>query len=64
MEDPVTGAAAAAFGGYLRDLGLLPLPAVITVYQGHDLGRPGVISVHVPSEHGSGIKVSGTAVRM
>jgi PhzF family phenazine biosynthesis protein len=41
VEDPVTGAAAAAFGGYLRKLGLVPVPSTITIYQGLDLGRPG-----------------------
>jgi PhzF family phenazine biosynthesis protein len=62
VEDPATGAAAAAFGGYLRELELVTLPATITIYQGHDMGRPGTISVHVPAEKGSGIAVTGTAV--
>ncbi|MFI0941388.1 PhzF family phenazine biosynthesis protein [Streptomyces sp. NPDC021020] len=62
VEDPATGAAAAAFGGYLRELGLLDLPAAFTVHQGDDLGRPSVITVKVPAEPGSGIAVSGAAV--
>ncbi|MEV0645995.1 PhzF family phenazine biosynthesis isomerase [Phytomonospora sp. NPDC050363] len=64
VEDPATGAAAAAFGGYLRELGLLDLPATVTVHQGHDMGRPGTITVTVPAEPGSGIRVSGSAVRL
>jgi predicted PhzF superfamily epimerase YddE/YHI9 len=40
VEDPATGAAAAAFGGYLRELGLVTPPATVTVHQGQDLGRP------------------------
>jgi PhzF family phenazine biosynthesis protein len=62
VEDPATGAAAAAFGGYLRELGLVRPPAVLTVLQGAELGRPGVITVEVPVE--GGIAVSGTAVAL
>jgi PhzF family phenazine biosynthesis protein len=47
VEDPATGAAAAAFGGYLRDLGLVPDGARITVRQGEDMGRPSRLVVHV-----------------
>jgi PhzF family phenazine biosynthesis protein len=64
VEDPATGAAAAAFGGYLRELGLVPTPATITIHQGHDMGRPGLITVRIPSEYGSGVAVTGTAVRL
>jgi PhzF family phenazine biosynthesis protein len=64
VEDPVTGAAAAAFGGYLRELGLIPTPAAITIHQGQDTGRPGVINVSIPAEPGSGIAVTGTAAAM
>lgn len=62
FEDPATGAAAAAFGGYLRELGLVDLPARITVYQGVDMGRPSTITVTIPMEPGTGIGVTGTAV--
>jgi PhzF family phenazine biosynthesis protein len=62
VEDPATGAAAAAFGGYLRELGLLEPPATFTIHQGHDLGRPSVITVRIPADPGSGIAVSGAAV--
>lgn len=64
VEDPATGAAAAALGGYLRELGLVAVPATITIYQGHDMGRPGTISVRIPAEPGTGLEVTGTAVRM
>jgi len=64
VEDPATGAAAAAFGGYLRELGLVEAPATVTVHQGQDMGRPGTITVDIPGEPGTGIAVSGTAVRL
>jgi PhzF family phenazine biosynthesis protein len=64
VEDPATGAAAAAFGGYLRDLGLVSPPAEVTVHQGHDMGRPSLLTVTIPAAAGSGISVTGTAVRL
>ncbi|MFI9119878.1 PhzF family phenazine biosynthesis isomerase [Streptomyces bikiniensis] len=45
VEDPATGAAAAAFGAYLRTLGLAPEDAILTLHQGEDLGRPGELTV-------------------
>ena len=60
VEDPATGAAAAAFGGYLRELGLIELPASIVIRQGIELGRPSLLRVDV-GERG-GIRVSGGAV--
>lgn len=62
IEDPATGAAAAALGGYLRELGLVAPPVTITVHQGDDMGRPSVISVGIPAEPRSGISVTGSAV--
>ena len=62
VEDPATGAAAGAFGGYLRALGLIDLPAAITIEQGYDLGRPSRIDVDIPADESSGISVSGAAV--
>ncbi|MGI5231638.1 PhzF family phenazine biosynthesis protein [Actinoallomurus sp. CA-142502] len=61
VEDPATGAAAAAFGGYLRTFGLVEPPARITIHQGEDMGRPSRLLVDVPPENGSGVRVSGTA---
>ncbi|HYO38001.1 MAG TPA: PhzF family phenazine biosynthesis isomerase, partial [Geodermatophilus sp.] len=40
VEDPATGAAAAALGGYLREQRLVEPPATVTVLQGADMGRP------------------------
>ena len=39
VEDPATGAAAAAFGAYLRELGAVDPPARMTIHQGEDIGR-------------------------
>ncbi|PTL56445.1 PhzF family phenazine biosynthesis protein [Paraconexibacter algicola] len=61
-EDPATGAAAAALGGYLREEELVAVPARLTLHQGVDLGRPSLLVVDVPAERGSGIDVTGTAV--
>jgi len=60
-EDPATGAAAAAFGGYLRALNLVAPPAQVTILQGHDMGRPSLIVVDIPPGDG-GIAVTGSAV--
>lgn len=60
VEDPATGAAAAAFGGYLRDLGLVPLPSRVTVLQGADMGRPSRLLIDVDAET-AGIRVTGAA---
>ncbi|ATZ25203.1 PhzF family phenazine biosynthesis protein [Streptomyces lavendulae] len=62
VEDPATGAAAAALGGYLRALGLIGTPARLTVHQGADMGRPSLITVGVPADPAAGIEVTGTAV--
>ena len=62
VEDPATGAAAAAFGGYLRELGLIDVPATVTIRQGIELGRPSLLHVHI-AERG-GIRVSGAALEM
>jgi len=59
VEDPATGAAALAFGAYLRALG--PVPEHLTLHQGDDLGRPGVLSVELRPGDGR-VRVSGEAV--
>ena len=61
VEDPATGAAAAAFGGYLRELGLVEVPATVTIHQGVELGRPSLLTVEIPPGD-TGISVSGAAV--
>jgi PhzF family phenazine biosynthesis protein len=60
VEDPATGAAAAAFGGYLRALDLVPVPATVTILQGQDMGRPSRLLVGIRSDD-SRITVTGTA---
>lgn len=62
VEDPATGAAAAAFGAYLRALGLVDPPARVTVHQGDDMGRPSLLLIDVPAGTATGVSVSGTAV--
>jgi len=61
VEDPATGAAAAAFGAYLRELGLIAPPATVTILQGEDMGRPGRLLVDVHANRAE-IDVTGTAV--
>jgi PhzF family phenazine biosynthesis protein len=61
VEDPATGAAAAAFGAYLRELGLVTPPATITILQGEDLGRPSRLLVDIHADRPE-IDVTGTAV--
>lgn len=62
VEDPATGAAAAAFGGYLRDIGYTDTD-VITIEQGVDLGRPSLLEVDLDGG-APGISVTGAAVRI
>jgi PhzF family phenazine biosynthesis protein len=62
IEDPATGAASAALGGYLRALGEVSVPATITIYQGYDMGRPSLIGVSIPES--GGIQVTGAAVSL
>jgi PhzF family phenazine biosynthesis protein len=61
VEDPATGAAAAALGAYLREQGYVTPPATITILQGEDLGRPGRLLVDIHADR-PGIDVTGTAV--
>lgn len=62
VEDPATGAAAAALGGYLRDAGLVTAPTTLCIHQGEAMGRPSRITVDIPSS--GGIIVTGSAVRL
>ncbi len=61
-EDPATGAATAAFAGYLRDIGW-PHDGHIDVVQGEDMGMRSRLRAEIPPEIGSSIRVSGR-VRM
>ncbi|MGL5009863.1 MAG: PhzF family phenazine biosynthesis protein [Paracoccaceae bacterium] len=59
VEDPATGAAAAALGGLLVDQGW-PLPAGrFTVRQGEDMGMPSVLEVQVTGRPGDPVQVGG-----
>jgi PhzF family phenazine biosynthesis protein len=61
VEDPATGAAAAALGAYLRELGFVEPPATVTILQGEDMGRPGRLLVDIHAGRPE-IDVTGTAV--
>jgi len=62
VEDPATGAAAAALGGYLRAHALIPEDRTVTVLQGEDMGQPCNIQITIPET--GGILVTGTARQM
>ena len=62
VEDPATGAAAAALGGYLRALGLVPPSRRVSIRQGEDMGRPSLLLVDIPQQ--GGIDVTGSATRL
>jgi PhzF family phenazine biosynthesis protein len=62
-EDPATGAATAAFAGYLRDIGW-PHGGVIDIVQGEDMGSPSRLRAEIPEEKGSSIRVSGMARKL
>jgi PhzF family phenazine biosynthesis protein len=61
VEDPATGAAAAALGAYLRELDRVPEQVPFTILQGEDMGRPSELLVDATAPR---ITVSGAAVRM
>lgn len=63
VEDPATGAAAAAFGGYLRALGLVSEPVRVRIRQGEDMGRPSDLAVDVRPDDDR-VRVTGRAVRI
>ncbi|WP_269855511.1 PhzF family phenazine biosynthesis isomerase [Streptomyces sp. RPT161] len=63
VEDPATGAAAAAFGGYLRSLGLVTGPTRVRIRQGEDMGRPSDLLVEVSADDPR-VRVTGQAVRI
>ncbi|HEX4910249.1 MAG TPA: PhzF family phenazine biosynthesis protein [Permianibacter sp.] len=59
-EDPATGAATAAFAGYLRDV-RWPHQGAIDLIQGEDMGMRSLLHADIPATPGSSIRVSGTA---
>jgi PhzF family phenazine biosynthesis protein len=63
FEDPATGAAAAAFSGYLRDIDWAH-GGEIQIVQGEDMGLKSLISAKIPSEAGASVRISGAARRL
>ena len=61
VEDPATGAAAAALGAYLRHLEVVAPPCRILVLQGEDMGRPSTLLVDLIAGQDS-VLVTGSAV--
>ncbi|MEN7343557.1 MAG: PhzF family phenazine biosynthesis isomerase [Pseudomonadota bacterium] len=61
-EDPATGAASAAFAGYLRDLDW-PHAGEIDIIQGEDMGSRSLINARFSGEAGASIRLTG-AVRL
>ena len=59
-EDPATGAASAAFAGYLRDIDW-PHQGSIDIIQGEDMGMRSRLRADIATEPGSSIRVSGSA---
>ena len=57
-EDPATGAAAVALGGYLRDIGFKK-EGKIEIIQGVDMNVPSKLYLSYEAELGSSVKVSG-----
>ncbi len=60
IEDPATGAAAAALAGMLRDQAILK-PGKLTILQGADMGRPSRLAVNFDGPAGSPVFVSGSS---
>ncbi|QOZ53507.1 PhzF family phenazine biosynthesis protein [Bradyrhizobium sp. CCBAU 53338] len=60
VEDPATGAAAAAFAGYLRDIDW-PHGGAIDIVQGEDMGARSLIRAEIGAAKGGSIRVSGAA---
>lgn len=59
VEDPATGAAAAALGGLLVDLGCGA--SRFSIRQGEDMGAPSQLWVEVSGKIGASVRVSGAA---
>jgi PhzF family phenazine biosynthesis protein len=63
VEDPATGAAAAALGAHLRALGAVTPPVRLTVHQGEDMGRPSTLLIDLDADRAP-VHVTGRAVRI
>lgn len=64
VEDPATGAAAAALGAYVAVRHALPADCHFLIRQGEDMGRPSLLSVQAPKDLSAGVHVSGTAAKI
>lgn len=62
VEDPATGASAAALAGYLRDAKIIDAPTDFEIRQGELMGRPSLLKIAVPEQ--GGIVVTGAAVEI
>jgi len=64
VEDPATGSAAGALGGYLARILKFPMKLRLVIEQGIELQRPSLITVDVNSERGTieEVTVTGRAV--
>jgi len=64
QEDPATGSASGAVGGYLSRIFKFPAKLEIRILQGAEIGRPSKIDVTVLCERGvvSAVSVTGTVV--
>jgi len=64
VEDPATGSAAGALGGYLARILKFPMKLHLVVEQGIEILRPSLITVDVNSERGTieGVTVAGKVV--
>lgn len=63
VEDPATGAAAAAFGGYLRALDLVPVPGQVSIRQGEHMGSPSRLVVGLDAGTKT-VRITGAATRL
>jgi PhzF family phenazine biosynthesis protein len=61
VEDPATGAAAAAYGSYLAALGVVRPPARLRIGQGAQIGRPSELIVDLQAGLAS-VGVTGTVI--
>jgi trans-2,3-dihydro-3-hydroxyanthranilate isomerase len=64
VEDPATGSAAGALGGYLARILKFPLDLHLVISQGKELGRPSLIYTAVRCDRGlvQSVSVTGSAV--
>jgi trans-2,3-dihydro-3-hydroxyanthranilate isomerase len=66
MEDPATGSAAGALGGYLARILKFPAELKLMISQGKEMGRPSLIQTDVHCDRGmvQKVNVAGSIVRV